>query len=122
MSGRPAIANAGIKFIFSASGKDADELALIDPSFEREIKSVITNLSVGYCVVKLSSRKGDESLPPMILRVDEFKAQPVRTLEQARTDEFKARRCGVQFRAGKPHIQVHRSPLLSTAEDCAGSS
>jgi hypothetical protein len=106
-----AIANAGIKFIFSASGKDADELALIDPSFEREIKSVITNLSVGYCVVKLSSRKGDESLPPMVLRVDEFKAQPVRTLEQARTDEFRPGEVEFSFELVNPIFKFIDPPF-----------
>jgi len=83
-----AIANAGLKFIFSTSGDDVKHLAAVDPEFDRELKTLLSSLPVGHCIVKLASRKGDEILPPLVLEVDRFNGTPVRTIEQARTDAF----------------------------------
>ncbi len=80
--------NAGIKFIFSVSGRDAETFAEIDPGFWKEIRSIISSLPVGHCVVKLSAKKGDQSLPPLLLEVDEFREVPVRSLREACTNEF----------------------------------
>ncbi len=80
--------NAGIKFIFSVSGSDAETFAEIDPGFWKEVKSIISSLPVGHCVVKLSAKKGDQSLPPLLLEVDEFREKPLRSLREACTNEF----------------------------------
>jgi hypothetical protein len=83
-----AITNAGVKFIFNVSGKDVEQLATVDPAFDRELKSIIGSLPTGHCIVKLTSRAQDEALPPMVLQVNEFSETPVRTLEEARTEDF----------------------------------
>jgi len=82
--------NAGIKFIFSVSGRDAEIFAEIDPGFWKEIKSTISSLPTGCCIVKLSAKSGDQSLPPILLEVEEFREKPVRSLKEACTNDFMA--------------------------------
>ncbi|TDA25086.1 MAG: hypothetical protein DSO01_08335 [Archaeoglobi archaeon] len=107
-----AITNAGVKFIFNVSGEDVGLLATVDPGFEKEIRSLIGSLSTGHCVVKLGSRAGDESLPPLLLKVNEFMAEEVRTIEQARTEEFRPKDVPFGFEMINPIFRYIDPPFV----------
>ncbi len=63
------LTNSGLKLIFQVGGDDINVFRKLDPSFSREIESIIANLPRGHALLKISS-KDENPPPPFVVKID----------------------------------------------------
>ncbi len=82
------LTNTGIKVVFCVEGDDIDVFRRIDPSFAREIESIVVNLPCGHALLKVSVFDGTPP-PPVVVKIDYPDYNEVRGDEDICTEKYK---------------------------------
>lgn len=64
------LTNCAMKIVFTVGGYDVKKLSLIDAGFTKPLSKVLTGLTTGKAVVKISARPGEQQPPPTVVSVD----------------------------------------------------
>lgn len=64
------LTNTGVKLVFQVAGEDAERLSTIDAEFARLLRRALTSLSTGMAVLKIAGSPGEQSPPPLIVKLD----------------------------------------------------
>jgi|GEM_PF-375148 DNA helicase HerA-like ATPase len=72
------VTNSGVKFVFQVGGADIKFFRDVDVSFADEIEKVISGLTVGQALLKVTTRPDDSELAPIVVKVDLMKHESKR--------------------------------------------
>ncbi|MEO3993836.1 MAG: DUF87 domain-containing protein [Desulfurococcaceae archaeon TW002] len=72
------LTNCAVKIVFMVGGSDVKKLSLIDAGFADSLSKVLTSLTVGRAVVKVTAKPGEQQPPPTVVLVDFLQHIPKR--------------------------------------------